>query len=276
MNGIVINIDPVAFYIGNIGIRWYSIIVMLAVVGAMLVITWESRRKNIPLEVIYNLSPWVLVGGFLGARLFHVIDHWSFYASNPLQIFSFWQGGLAIWGAMAGGGIAIMIFAHTQSVKLWRLMDTLVPGLIVAQIIGRFACIINGDAYGGVTGLPWGFIYVNPGALIPASLQGIPTHPYPVYEIIWSLVTLVIVLKIRGKIKIDGLLFLGYLSVYSIGRFVLTFFRQENVWFWGLQEAQIVALLIVLVSISIGTYLIFKNRNGGIGYQPHPLVDSPK
>ncbi len=123
---------------------------------------------------------------------------------------------------------------------------------------GRVGCIINGDAYGGTTSLPWAFIYVNPNALIPANLFGLPTHPYPVYEMIWDGLALLAILRLRHYFKKDGLMFLSYLSLYSLGRFVLTFVRQERVWFWGLQEAQVIALLAFAASLGIMVYLLSK------------------
>jgi phosphatidylglycerol:prolipoprotein diacylglycerol transferase len=247
MNGIVISIDPVIFRLGGFEVRWYTLAVALAVVAALLVIFHQARKKGIAAGEVQSAAIWVLIAGILGARLFHIFDHWDYYLSHPQMIFGF--QGLAIWGAMFGGGVALVVYAWRRRLPLGRLVDIVVPGLIVAQIIGRFGCIVNGDAYGGVTGLPWGFIYINPGASIPASLLGVPTHPYPVYEMLWSAVTLLAVLRLGRRFKKDGLVFFTYLIFYSVGRIFLTFVRQETVVFWGLQEAQVVALLVLAVSV---------------------------
>ncbi len=259
MNGIVIDINPMV-HIGSFMLSWYSIIIILAIIAAIVVTLRESKRKGISSSVIYSLAPWVLVGGFIGARLFHVIDRWELYAASPLQIFAVWQGGLAIWGALAGGGLAAVIFARIKRIPFGRLADTLVPGLLVAQIIGRFACIIDGDAVGGPTDLPWAFTYINPGAMVPAGLLGVPVHPYPVYDQLWNLVGLAIALKLRSRLKTDGLLFLTYLSIYAVGRFIFSFVRQEKIWFWGLQEAQIIAIAILVISVAVFIYLRKKEK----------------
>lgn len=260
MKGIIIDIDPVALQAGHFMLSWYSLIVMLAVAAAVVISIKEARRKGVSSEIIYSLVPWALAGGIIGARLFHVIDRWEYYAANPSQIFAIWQGGLAIWGALAGGFLSAAIFARVKQISIGLLADTLVPALLVAQIIGRFACVIDGDAVGGATALPWAFTYINPGAMVPSGLLGVPVHPYPVYDQLWNLAGLFIALKLRHYLKADGLLFLSYLAIYAAGRFVLSFVRQEKIWFWGLQEAQIIAILIFIIALIVFWYLARRNQ----------------
>jgi phosphatidylglycerol---prolipoprotein diacylglyceryl transferase len=140
-------------------------------------------------------------------------------------------------------------------------MDMLVPALLAAQIIGRIGCAINGDAWGGPTNLPWGFIYINLGASIPVNLIGVSTHPYPVYEMIWNGLILLFLLKIRSHCKADGLMFLSYLALYSLGRLILTSVRQENILLGGLQEAQVVAVMVLAISGAGFIYLLAKQQN---------------
>jgi len=224
----------------------------------------EADRKELKAGDIYLLMPWVLVAGLIGARLLHVIDHWDYYATNPAQIMQLQQGGLAIWGGLVTGVITVAIYAKVKHIQLGLLMDTLVPALLVAQIIGRIGCIINGDAYGGATTLPWGFIYTHPDALIPHYLVGVPTHPYPVYEMIWNVLVLLLVLRFRNKISQNGLLFLSYLSFYSIGRFIFSFVRQEIDTLWGLQQAQVLAIAMLITSGIAIYYLLRKSRHNAI------------
>lgn len=263
MNGIIINIDPVLLHLGPFELRWYSLTIILAIVAAIAISVRRGRKKGIDSDTIFSIGFVGVIAGIVGARLVHVVDHWDHYMADPGQILQIQQGGLAIWGGLAAGSIAVLLYSRMKHIPLGRLADTLAPGLLVAHIIGRIGCIINGDAYGGFTDVPWAFIYTHPGALIPATHFGVPTHPYPVYEMLLNGLGLLLVLWIDRRYRIDGLAFLGYLSVYSLGRFVLTFVRQENITLWGLQQAQIIALLVLAASLTAMVYLARRKKPAG-------------
>ncbi len=258
MDGIVIGIDPVALQLGALQIRWYSIFVLLALAAGTAVGVKTCARKGISSDVVYSMVLWIALGGIVGGRVFHILDHLGFYLQNPRMMLGF--EGLAIWGSLIGGGIALAIYARVKRIAIRPLLDAAAPAALAGQIVGRFACIINGDAYGGPTTLPWGFIYTSPNAMIPDYMKGIPTHPYPVYEQIWNLLTLALVLVMGRRLKTPGTLFLVYVSAYAVGRFLLTFFRQETVLFWGLQEAQIVSLILLIMAIPLLAWALRKDR----------------
>jgi len=164
MNGIVVNISPVALHLGHLEIRWYSIFVILAFAVGTIVAVKRCKRVGMSADRVYTLVMLVALGGLIGARLFHILDHLGYYMENPRQMIGF--SGLAIWGGLVGGGLATFIYARATKVPLRELADAVVPAVLAGQIIGRFACIVNGDAWGAPTTLPWGFIYVNPEAMI--------------------------------------------------------------------------------------------------------------
>lgn len=240
MHGIVISIDPVIFHLGSIQVRWYYTAVLTAIIAAVVITARRGPARGIPSREVYEMAGWVVLAGIIGARLFHVIDYWGYYTSHPGMIVGF--QGLAIWGALVTGGLAMVVYGWRKKLPLWRLADTFVPGLLVGQIIGRFGCIVNGDAYGAVTHLPWAFIYANPASSIPISLYGLPTQPYPVYEQIWNFLTLIGILWLASRVKKDGYVFLAYVASYSVARFLLTYVRLQNRFIFGLQEAQLAAI----------------------------------
>ncbi len=258
--GITININPIIWQWGTFQVSWHAIASLLAVIAAIVLAVFEGKKKGIPAMEIYSLVPWVLIAGIIGARLFHVADHWNYYANHPVQIVMVQEGGLAVWGALIGGAIAVIAYLKLKRSPVLQFLDVLVPALLAAQIIGRIGCTINGDAWGGPTALPWGFTYINPGASISATLLGVPTHPYPVYEMIWNGLILLVLLKLRPNFRTNGILFLSYLLFYCLGRIVLTSVRQETVLFWGLQEAQVVAVVISIITM-IGLAFLWLKQN---------------
>jgi phosphatidylglycerol:prolipoprotein diacylglycerol transferase len=258
--------DPIIWHWGSLELGWHAVASLVAIIAAVAVAVYFAKKNRLPANEIYSLAPWVILGGIIGARLFHVADHLGYYSSNPLQILAIQEGGLAVWGAVIGGAAAVIAYARLRRLSLTLLFDTLTPALLVGQIIGRIGCTINGDAWGSPTNLPWGFTYLNPRDSIPTNLIGVPTHPYPVYEMIWNGLCLLLLLKLRPRFKTGGLLFFTYLALYSLGRFVLTFFRQENIVFWGLQEAQAVAVVGLAASAIAFVYFFIRR----LRFQDHP------
>ncbi len=247
MSGIVISIDPVILRLGQFEFRWYSLLIIVAIVVAVMITVSRAKKRGIMPHQIYYGVPWAVLGGVVGARLFYVIDHGEHYLSNPTQVLG--GGGAAVYGALAGGIIAAMIYARMSHIPVGRAADSLAPGLLVGQIIGRIGCIINGDVWGRVTGLPWAFTYNHPSAMLPRELLGQSTHPYPVYEMLWNAIVLVVIWQLDRRLKKDWMLFLSYLALYSVGRFVLMFVREQRTWFWGLQQTQVVALFVLVAAL---------------------------
>lgn len=251
MHGIVIGMDPVIAHLGAFTLRWYSLFFTLAIAAGVWLGLREARRKGLSTERVQSLAVWAVLGGLAGARLFHVIDRWDLYADAPLRIFNIWEGGLAVYGGLIGGFLAGAVYAVWQRLPVWKLADAAAPAMILGQGLGRLACIPNGDALGAPARLPWSFIYTNPASMAPSEMLGVPTHPYAVYELLFDLALFAVLWRLRRFFKTDGLLFLTYLVVYSAGRFLLTFYRTEKIWFWGLQEAQAIALLAVAAALPL-------------------------
>lgn len=251
MNGITIDINPTIVHLGPFMPRWYGFLVALAIAAGWWLGLREARRRGLDVEKVNSLILWSVLGGLVGARLFHVVDRWDLYASHPIHALYIWEGGLAIYGGVIGGVLTGLLYAWRVGLPAWRMADAAAPGLILGQALGRLACIPNGDALGAPTSAPWAFIYTNPNSMVPPDLLGVPLHPYPVYEMILDLALLGLLWRLRSVFKTDGMLFLAYAGLYAVGRFLLTFFRMEQVWFFGLQEAQVVSLVVLAVVLPL-------------------------
>ena len=260
MKYITIALDPVLFRLGPFPVRWYGLLIGLGIAAAIALALREARRKGLDAETIPALTLWALGGGLVGARALHVLDRFDDYRRDPLAILNVAQGGLAIYGAVLGGALGTWLFARRHELSFAVLADTVVPGLALAQAIGRLGCVVNGDAWGAPTGVAWAFVYINPHAFIPASLLGVPTHPYPLYDLALNLGIFAALWSLRTRLRQPGALFLVFLLLYAPGRFALTYVRQERVWFWGLQEAQVLALVAFAIGLGALARLALRRR----------------
>jgi len=254
-----VTLDPILFSIGHLQIRWYSLIVLTAIGVGVWLVAREAVRKGFKKENIYDSAIWIVFGGLLGARLFHVLDHWKdTFAANPIRALYLWEGGLAIWGGVAGGLIVAAILARRKGWRFPRLLDAAAPGLVLAQAIGRVACVITGDAMGKPTNGPLGFAYTSPNAMVPQ--LGVYYTPMPVYEIIVNLAIFALLWSLRRKDWPDGLLFLIYLTLYSIERFFLAFTSSYQIMAFGLTQSQIVALISLAIAIPLTVRSVLQRR----------------
>ncbi len=253
---ITIGIDPILVAIGPLVLAWHGILTAAAVlIGA-----WFTARmvrtygKGVTEDDVYSTAMWAVPGGIIGARLFHVADNWDHYASNLVGILALQDGGMAILGAIVGGLVVGVLYARRQRLPVGLLADLAAPGLIMAMIVGRVGCVLNGDSYGIPTDLPWAFVYTHPNAAMTTRLF-VPGHPAAAYEILWDLVVLGVVWRLRGRLPADGMLFTTYFALYSLGRFFISFFRVNEIVLLGLQESQVVSLAILVVAIPLLIYL---------------------
>ena len=247
---ITITLDPIIFQFGSFALRWYSLILLIAIGLGIWLTAREAERRGFRQEDVYDAAMWIVVGGLLGARLFHVLDHWSDeYAMNPIRALYLWEGGLAIWGALVGGLIAGALIARWRGWRFPRLLDAAAPGLVLAQAIGRIACVITGDAMGKPTNGPFGFAYTSPHALVPQ--LGVYYTPMPVYEIIVNLAIFAVLWKLRKRDWADGKLFLVYLILYSLERFFLAFTSSYRIIALGLTQSQIVAIFGFAIGLAL-------------------------
>jgi phosphatidylglycerol:prolipoprotein diacylglycerol transferase len=251
---ITIGFAPTIAHLGPFQLGWHGIFTALAIAIAVAtgihLMEHVAAARGFSSEPLEPLGLWVVIGGVVGARLFHVLDHLSAYLAHPLTVLEVWNGGIAVYGGFVGGLAAGLLAVRRSRLPAWPLLDAAAPAMLIGQAIGRLGCLSNGDAWGAPcsSGLGLCIVYANPADQLPASLLGVPTHAYPVYEIAAVLALLLIAWLTRHRLcwlaaVMPGAIFLLAAIAYAAIRFGLTFFRQEAIVIGGLQEAQVIALL---------------------------------
>ena len=255
-----ISIDPVAFTIGTHEVRWYGIIVALAVVA---MIFWAYSRISKIKETLtappdIMLAPVGIASGMAGAKLVHIMESWHYYVEHPAEAFS--GGGLAIYGGVIGATLGIWLYLRFSSLGKERIRDffavadLIAPGIILTQAIGRGGGLGNGCCWGkpAAEWVPWSVVYTHPNSYAPLN---IPLHPTQAYESIFALVCFVILLKLTGRLKPDGSVFMVYFIMYSAWRIAIGFLRDAHTYFaFGLSQAQIISIVVLAVSVFILIY----------------------
>jgi len=250
---ITIGVDPVAFSIGDVAIRWYGIMMALAIIVLVLWAVWQVRRgAAITYDNLIMLALVAIPSGIIFSRLLHVIDEWEFYGQNPSQIIG--TEGLTIFGAIVGATLAIWVYTRFARLRFGYIMDVAAPGIVLAQAIGRVGCTLNGCCYGGETDIWCAVTYTDPDSAAPL---GVSVHPTQVYEIIFLLLAFIPLFFLRRRLKPDGSLFMVYLSLYSIWRLVIGFLRDGESFLFGLQQAQVLAIAVLAVTLPL---LIYRTR----------------
>ena len=238
--------DPVAFTLFGLEIRWYGILIASGVFLGTILALREAKRIGFNEELILDLLIWEVPLALVGARLYYVIFSWDMYRDNPIEALNIRHGGLAIHGAIIMAIIVAIIFTKIKKVNFWTLADICAPSLILGQAIGRWGNYINQEAYGGPTDLPWG-IMVN----------GVRVHPTFLYESIWNFLVFIFLFWYRkNKKKNEGEVFLLYLSLYSFIRFFIEGLRTDSLMWGQFRVAQIVSL----IGFSIPLIIFYRNR----------------
>jgi phosphatidylglycerol:prolipoprotein diacylglycerol transferase len=259
------------FQIGNftidIPVHWYGIVIMLGVVVASYFAYREAKRRGQDPDHVWQMFPWVLIFGIVGARLGFVISqlgdpHYQDMA-NWIRI---WEGGLSIQGAIVGGVLALLFYSRRYMLSFFMWADIIVPGLALAQAIGRWGNYFNQEAFGSRCDLPWcipisperqtqvaGIINPDPNARF---------HPTFAYEMIWDLINFGILIWLSRQKRFrlrEGDLLWTYLIVYSVGRFIIEQIRIDSATVADLKTPAIIAILTILIAWAA---LIYRHRPG--------------
>ena len=256
---------PILFKIGSIPVYSFGLMMGLGFILGSAVLTKELKRKGIDPNLSSTITLLAILLGLAGSKILYVIEDWNVFVRQPSIVFS--PGGLTWYGGFVLAAGAIFYYVRKKGVPFLRIADATSPGLMLGYGIARIGCHLSGDGdYGMPTDLPWATVYSNgtyPPSLafreFPAIIQkygvdgvvpdSIPVHPAPVYECIAGVLLFFILWTFRKKIAQDGKIFMLYLMFAGIARFLVEYIRINPRLLFGLSEAQLISLCIVIIGV---------------------------
>lgn len=270
-----INFPHLGIYFDNVGknisifgfeIAFYGITIAIAMMAGLGLAMQVARKTKQNPDTYFDMGMICIAAALLGARAYYVIFDWDNYKNNLLGILNFRQGGLAIYGGVIGGVIAVYVFAKLKKLSFGQLTDTACIGLVLGQIIGRWGNFFNREAFGGYTDslfamqLPLNAVYswdVTPEMMehlqTIKGVQYIQVHPTFLYEALWNLGVLLLLVFYTKRKRFHGEVFLLYLLGYGLGRAWIEGMRTDQLWIMGTEipVSQVLALVLIIMSILI-------------------------
>jgi phosphatidylglycerol---prolipoprotein diacylglyceryl transferase len=246
---IVIDLNPNLFQVGPFLITWHGIFSVIGILAAARVGQILLQRDGVPADRVYDMAVWMVVGGLVGARLLYVWENYQLFVGSWQRIVYITEGGISQWGGIFGALIGGYVWCRRNDVDYRRVLDAAGVANALGFAIGRIGDVINGEHHAIDTNLPWGVTYVNEQTL---GEIGRTVHPEVAYELVFDLAVFATAIftyrwfKRRLPAGVTGLI---WLSVYSVGRFLLSFLRKDSL-VLGLRQAQWASLLMIAVSIA--------------------------
>lgn len=256
---------PILFQYGPIRIGSYGVMMALGFLCGIWVLRRELRRRHLNVELADRIALAAMIGGLVGAKVFHLLEYPEIFLADPFgSVFSGY--GLAWYGGLIGGAVAVLFTLYRRDALAWRVLDAIAPALVVGYFFGRGGCEVSGDGcYGIPTTLPWGESYPN--GIVP-TLQHV--HPTPIYEMLEMVLIYWVLWALRDRLK-SGQIFALYLVLIAIARFAVEFVRRTPKVLLGLSTHQWVSLVL----IPLGIYLFIRRRHGGIPQSVAGPSDAP-
>ena len=231
-------------------LQWYSVLIVTGILVAIWLAGREERRLGLPRDTVIDLALIVIPCGIIGARLYYVAMTWELFRDNPVSILYIWEGGIAIYGGVIGGALGAWGYARRKKLPFLKLMDMVVPGLLLAQAIGRWGNYFNMEAYGPEITDP-AFQFFPLGVLIP-SAGGYVWHMATFfYESLWNAAGFAALWAMRRRVREPGGMTCWYLLIYGSGRFIIERLREDSLYLGGLRVSQYLSLLLCLVAAGV-------------------------
>ncbi|WP_311407948.1 prolipoprotein diacylglyceryl transferase [Liquorilactobacillus uvarum] len=247
-------LNPIAFTLGPIEIHWYGIIIASAVVLAVYLSVKEGKKRGVVEDNIYDMLLWALPFSIISARIYYVVFQWNYYSNHLSEIYRIWDGGIAIYGALIGALITVIVFCHKRKIPSFLMLDVIAPTVIMAQGIGRWGNFMNQEAYGAVTSLAFLQKLRIPSFIIQQmNIHGAYRQPTFLYESLWDLTGFVVLLYLRQRVHLfkRGEVFFSYVIWYSFGRFFIEQMRTDSLMLGALRVSQWLSVLVFIGAIAL-------------------------
>lgn len=217
---------PVLFKIGPFTIYTYGVLVATGFLLGLGLAIKDAKRHGISPYKIVDLGFYILLSALIGSRLFFILINITHYIKNPIEIFKIWEGGLVFYGGLILTVPTFLWYVRKNSLGVWNTSDIFAPSLAIGHAIGRIGCFFAGCCYGKpAEGLPWAIVFTNPESL---ATIGVPLHPTQLYESIGEFINFFILITLRRYKSFNGQIFMTYILLYSLLRFIVEFYRGDT------------------------------------------------
>jgi phosphatidylglycerol:prolipoprotein diacylglycerol transferase len=250
---------PILIKIGPLTIHTYGVLIAAGFILGLALAVRQAKKQGIPADKIVDLGFYMLIAAIIGSRLFFVLVEAGHFLKNPLDIFKIWQGGLVFYGGVIFAIPVAVWYAKKKGLDIWGTADIFAPSLAIGHAIGRLGCFSAGCCYGKhAEDLPWAVTFLDPESL---ARIGVPLHPTQLYESAGEFINFLVLITLRKHQSFKGQLFLSYLLIYSVIRFIVEFFRGDEVrgfLFGNISISQGISVLLFLSALT--AILIFRKK----------------
>ncbi|MDQ0220014.1 prolipoprotein diacylglyceryl transferase [Peribacillus cavernae] len=254
-------LNPIALDLGPLQVHWYGLIIGAGVLLALYLAVREAERRGLSKDTFVDLILFAVPIAIICARIYYVLFEWDYYSQHPGEIIKVWHGGIAIHGALIGSVATAVVFARIKKVSFWKLADIAAPSLLLGQAIGRWGNFINQEAHGGEVSRAFLENLLLPDFIINQMyINGSYYHPTFLYESVWNIVGVVILVLLRKANLRQGELFLAYVIWYSVGRFFIERLRTDSLMLTEtLRMAQVISIALIVIAAVL---IIFRRTRG--------------
>ena len=243
-------VNPAAFELFGRPVMWYGVIISVGMILAVLYVLYRAKHnENIKTDDVFDFAIWAIPLGVIGARIYYVATKFEDYkADTPLETFknciAIWEGGIAIYGAIIGGALGLIIVSMLKKIKPLKVFDMVAPGVMIAQAVGRWGNFCNAEAYGSETTLPW-----RMGIRNDEHISTVFVHPTFLYESLWNILGFILINLFYKRKKYDGQILIMYLTWYGFGRMLIEGLRTDSLYVGSFRISQVIGFLCFFIGI---------------------------